>query len=91
MNYCQILRDRWNEDDVHDGDMRVNRAAILLFAVKHQHQRSERLQPAWSPLGVGRGPDAKTETGGERLVRPGAATVQLPATVRVTDRKTDRE
>lgn len=68
----------------HDEDVRVNQAAPLLFSVKHQQQRSGRVQPAGSPLGVGGGPDAETETGGERLVRPGTATVQLPATVRVT-------
>uniref|UniRef100_A0A3B5A2U3 Par-3 family cell polarity regulator alpha, a n=1 Tax=Stegastes partitus TaxID=144197 RepID=A0A3B5A2U3_9TELE len=33
-----------------------------------------------SPLGVGGGPDAKTEAGGEGLLRSGSATVQLAAT-----------
>uniref|UniRef100_A0A3Q3E3N2 Par-3 family cell polarity regulator alpha, a n=1 Tax=Labrus bergylta TaxID=56723 RepID=A0A3Q3E3N2_9LABR len=33
-----------------------------------------------SSLGVRRGSDAEAETGGERLVRPGTAAVQLPAT-----------
>lgn len=56
---------------------------ISPLSVKRQHQRSERSQPAGSPLGVRRGSDAETETGGERLVRSGTATVQLPATVRL--------
>lgn len=60
-----------------------NWAAALMFSVKHQQQRSRRVQPARPSLGVGRGADAKTEAGGERLVHPGAATVQLPATVRL--------
>lgn len=63
----------------------ADRSAISLFPVKCQQQRSERAQPAGSPLGVRRGSDAKTETGGERLVRSGTATVQLPATVRLMD------
>lgn len=52
---------------------------------RRQQRRCGRLrQPAGSPLGVGGGPDAETEAGGERLVRPGAAAVQLAATVRLT-------
>lgn len=58
-------------------------SAISLFPVKRQHQRSEWAQPAGSPLCVRRGADAKAETGGERLVHSGTATVQLPATVRM--------
>lgn len=64
----------------------VKPSSLVVFAgVRQQQRRSGRLrQPAGPPLGVGGGPDAKTEAGGERLVRPGTATVQLAATVRLT-------
>lgn len=70
---------RW----ITTGTSELTELPSLLFSVKHQQQRSGRVQPAGSPLGVGRGSDAKAEAGGEGLVRPGTATVQLPATVRL--------
>lgn len=67
----------------------VKPSSFVVFAggrqQRQQQRRSGQLrQPAGSPLGVGGGPDAETEAGGERLVRPGSAAVQLAATVRLT-------
>ncbi|XP_028282472.1 par-3 family cell polarity regulator alpha, b isoform X2 [Parambassis ranga] len=55
------------------------RAGLVKHHQRQQQQRSGRVQPAGPSLGVGGGADAKAEAGGERLVRPGAASVQLAA------------
>lgn len=93
MDWHQSVAARQLKDvsDYMRGDcvLSSNWAAALMFSVKHQQQRSRRVQPARPSLCVGRGADAKTEAGGERLVHPGAATVQLPATVRLTDVELD--
>lgn len=58
---------------------------VVFAGGRQQQRRSGRLrQPAGSPLGVCGGANAETEAGGERLVRPSTATVQLAATVRLT-------